>query len=334
MQAMRIFLGSSQEAVTRGTMGEIAVWIERFSHEPVPWNKPGLFLAGTYVFSRLLEISKEIDGALFVFAEDDRVWYRGDLTTQPRDNVLIEYGLFAGALGINRVVLCREGRPRTPSDLTGIISIDVTSNKRSQAELEMRAWLNSLEGQTGIVRLKSESLGPLHNRRFLDDTMNRVVGDLRRKHQALGSDLLRPRELLESLDVLFDRKTFRRESLLHCTLQNWTARLHAAYQTLEILGAYRRNLQDLGSPEQYRLYRRLLEAVDHYCMTMATYLFEQAIDESEAKKYVGTPEFSSRLPNERKFREEGGVLQDMDSSWDDSRKEACNVMDTLVAPLV
>src|SRR6266516_4329714 len=107
MQAMRIFLGSSQEAVTRGTMGEIAVWIERFSHEPVPWNKPGLFLAGTYVFSRLLEISKEIDGALFVFAEDDRVWYRGDLTTQPRDNVLIEYGLFAGALGINRVVLCR-----------------------------------------------------------------------------------------------------------------------------------------------------------------------------------------------------------------------------------
>jgi hypothetical protein len=330
---MRVFLGSSQEAVTRGTMGDIAVWIERFGHEPVPWNKPGLFLAGSYVFPRLLEISKEIEAALFIFAEDDQVWYRGDFTTQPRDNVLIEYGLFAGALGMNRAVLCREGKPRTPSDLTGIISIDVTNNKRSQAEVAMRAWLKSLEGQKDIARSGLERVGPLGNRRFFDAAINGVVSDLQRKHQVLGSDLLRPRELLESLDVLFDRKTFRQESLLSCTLQNWPDRLHIAYQTLEILRAYQRNIQYFGSPEQYKLYRRLLEAVDRYCMTMATYLFEQVIDENEVKKYVGTPEFSSRLPKKREFTEEGGVLQDMDSSWDDSRKEACNVMDTLLPPL-
>ncbi len=179
----------------------------------------------------------------------------------------------------------------------------------------------------------SEGVGPLRNKRFSDDTINRVLSELERKHRFHGSPLLPPRELYESLDVLFDRKTFRRESLLNCTLQNWTARLHAAYQTLEILKVYQGTVRDLGSPEEYRLYRQLLTAVDHYCMIMATYLFEKAVDESEVKNHIGKPEFSSHLPKERKFREEGGMLQDMNPSWDESRKEACKLMDTLISPV-
>jgi predicted nucleotide-binding protein with TIR-like domain len=331
---MRVFLGSSREAVDRGTTGEIAVWIERLDHEPVPWDKPGLFLPGIYLFSRLVEISKEVDAALFLFAEDDQVWYRGDFTKQPRDNVLIEYGLFAGALGMNRAILCREGTARTPSDLAGITYIDVTDNRRSEAQLQLRAWLKSLEVQKNIVGPdKAESVGPLRNRRFSDDTVNNVIRKLEKRHRAQGSDLLPPRELLESLNVLFNRKTFRHESLLQCTLQNWTARLHAAYQTLEVLRAYQDTVLDIGSRDQSRLYQQLLKVVDRYCMIMATYLFEEPVDESKVKKYIGTPEFNSHLSKERKFREARGVLQEMDPSWDESRQEAVKVMDELMLTL-
>jgi hypothetical protein len=198
---MKVFLGSSQEAVRRGTMSEIAVWIERLSHEPVPWNKPGLFLAGSYVFHRLVEISKEVDAALFIFAEDDQVWYRGDLTTQPRDNVLIEYGLFAGALGMDRAILCREGKPRTPSDLAGIIYLDVTENKRNQAELEMRAWLNSLAKPSRMDALISTT----QDRRPEDDLwpplleaareLERRLVDLSRVYRRQWTDPFTPESL-------------------------------------------------------------------------------------------------------------------------------------------
>jgi hypothetical protein len=188
----------------------------------------------------------------------------------------------------------------------------------------MMQWLNSLNRE-------SLSVGPLRNRRFFDETINRIVSDLERKHRASGSDLLRPREPLEALGILFDRETFRHESLLHCTYQNWTDRLHVAYQTLEILQAYQINMQARGTPKQKSLYPQLIDAVYHYCMTMARVLFETPVDEGEVKKYIGKPEFSSHLPKERKFREAGGMLQDMDPSWDKPRQKANKVMNTLSA---
>ena len=61
-----------------------------------------------------------VDAAVLIFSEDDQVWYRGDLGSQPRDNVLIEYGLFLGRLGQPRVIFCVRGKPRIAQDLQGI----------------------------------------------------------------------------------------------------------------------------------------------------------------------------------------------------------------------
>lgn len=138
-----------------------------------------------------------------------------------------------------------------------------------------------------------------------------------------------PRDLIESLDVLFDRKTFRHESLLECTLQNWQDRLHAAYQTLVVLQCYQSNIRDYGSSEQYKLYKQLLNAVDNYCMIMATHLFKGEFPESEVKKYIGTPEFANHLPTKLSFIMQGLALHDMNPLWDEPRKEACKVMDAL-----
>src|ERR1041384_6905202 len=99
MDKPRIFLGSSGkqekllQALTRG-LEEVA--------QVEPWTTS--FNPGTTTLERLLELTKEVDFAAFVFAQDD--WTTNAPTTEaagqasPRDNVVFEAGLFGGVLGM------------------------------------------------------------------------------------------------------------------------------------------------------------------------------------------------------------------------------------------
>src|SRR5205085_1813948 len=81
---MRIFLGSSGERLDDLT--RIGEWVAQAGHEPCPWNKPGLFPIGHFTFESLNEIKDKVDASIFIFSDDDKVWYRRDLTPIPRDN--------------------------------------------------------------------------------------------------------------------------------------------------------------------------------------------------------------------------------------------------------
>jgi len=136
---MRVFIGSSTDSLALVQM--IGAWIERAGHQPVPWNGPDLFIAGDFVLERLVKISRTIDAAILVFAESDRVGGPGERTTQPRDNVLIEYGLFIGALGKENTIVCVDGNPKLPTDLGGVVTVDISAPAREQAENKVRNWL-------------------------------------------------------------------------------------------------------------------------------------------------------------------------------------------------
>jgi hypothetical protein len=140
--AMKVFLGSSSESLDH--MFEIAMWLEAENLEPVPWNLPTLFLPGENTFLKLIEISRSVDGAVFVFAEDDMVWYRADTVSQPRDNVLLEYGLFVGAMGSKRAIICRRGCPKAATDLHGINWIDSSPGSIHRAQVQLKAWAQQL----------------------------------------------------------------------------------------------------------------------------------------------------------------------------------------------
>lgn len=145
---MRIFIGSSTEAASpTGVVADLAIWLDELGHEPVRWDEPGLFLPGQHIFARLLEVSKEVDAAILVFAEDDPVWYRNDLVNQPRDNVLLEYGLFAGSLGQRKVIVARAGKSKQPSDLSGIIHLDLSAGKRHLARVQLAHWAMSIDSK-------------------------------------------------------------------------------------------------------------------------------------------------------------------------------------------
>ena len=122
MNKPRIFLGSSGkqekllQALTRG-LEDIAV-VE-------PWT--AVFNPGTTTLERLIELSHEVDFAVFVFAQDD--WttvapaaapLAGTGQASPRDNVVFEAGLFGAAIGLRRTFILHARNSKLPSDLLGL----------------------------------------------------------------------------------------------------------------------------------------------------------------------------------------------------------------------
>jgi Predicted nucleotide-binding protein containing TIR-like domain len=119
----RIFLGSSAQqdkllqALTRGLqdVADVDAWTTVFN--------PGVSTLG-----RLVELTREVDFAAFVFAQDD--WTTKGASPEaasgqasPRDNVVFEAGLFGGALGIRRTFLLHADGAKLPTDLLGLTSI-------------------------------------------------------------------------------------------------------------------------------------------------------------------------------------------------------------------
>src|SRR5215204_2920168 len=125
MDKPRIFLGSSGkqtklvQALTRG--------LEDVAHVE-PWTSS--FNPGTTTLERLLELTREVDFAAFVFARDD--WTTatppasetpGSGQASPRDNVVFEAGLFGGVLGMRRTFILHASGAKLPTDLLGLTCV-------------------------------------------------------------------------------------------------------------------------------------------------------------------------------------------------------------------
>ena len=125
MEKPRMFLGSSAgqakllEGLTRGL--EDVARVE-------PWTTS--FNPGTSTLERLLELTREVDFAAFVFARDD--WTAagvpaspepGTGQASPRDNVVFEAGLFGGVLGMRRTFILHANGTKLPTDLLGLTCV-------------------------------------------------------------------------------------------------------------------------------------------------------------------------------------------------------------------
>ena len=119
----RIFLGSSAQqekllqALTRGLQdnADVDAWTTVFN-------------PGVSTLNQLVELTREVDFAAFVFAQDD--WTTKGASPEaasgqasPRDNVVFEAGLFGGALGIRRTFILHANGAKLPTDLLGLTSI-------------------------------------------------------------------------------------------------------------------------------------------------------------------------------------------------------------------
>ncbi|HEX8106982.1 MAG TPA: TIR domain-containing protein [Kofleriaceae bacterium] len=144
----RIFIGSSSRMIP--LVDEIARCLCSHGHEPLPWRQ--IFQHGDITIDRLFAQAREVDGAILVFSEDDRIEHRGNTRYQPGGNILIEFGLFLGCLGRRRAIICNHGDNRMPSDLAGLTYLDVgsqTDSIRPEAWDRIGLWAKDLTGITG-----------------------------------------------------------------------------------------------------------------------------------------------------------------------------------------
>jgi predicted nucleotide-binding protein len=119
----RLFIGSTTEAIQLAR--EVQAELDHEVQATV-WTQ-NLFTPGDPTWSRLVEMARtQFDFALFVFSGDDIVESRGAATRAPRDNVLLEYGLFVGAVGPDRTFFLfnRDHRPKIASDLAGVTALE------------------------------------------------------------------------------------------------------------------------------------------------------------------------------------------------------------------
>lgn len=150
----QVFIGFASKRDS--TVRLIKSWMKEFPVNPVPWNTPGTIRNGRSIFTELVRHSNEAVAAVFIFAGDDQVTSKGRTSRQTRDNVLIEYGLFAGKLGVERVAAIfytpayqSPESLKVPSDMQGLHHIHVPRGKYEQAKKQFKAWLSDLllEGQ-------------------------------------------------------------------------------------------------------------------------------------------------------------------------------------------
>jgi hypothetical protein len=144
-ERLTIFVGSSTEQLPIAE--SCATIIERANHTAIGWWNDGVFPAGRSLMPVLRELAHSVDGAIFFFAEDDKVWFRDEELGQPRDNVLIEYGLFMGSISDNspeRVVFCRVGSAKTASDVAGVLYIPYDANMKNAFATNIKNWLGRL----------------------------------------------------------------------------------------------------------------------------------------------------------------------------------------------
>lgn len=128
IQKPRVFVGSSKEALdTVYALQELL----QDDAEVVPWRHADFELSKTFIENIELELEKS-DFGVFVFSGDDEIISRGESKLGVRDNVLLEFGLFSGALGRSRTFIVAPseyGRDiKISSDLLGITVATYNSN--------------------------------------------------------------------------------------------------------------------------------------------------------------------------------------------------------------
>jgi hypothetical protein len=155
---MKIFVGSSTEAIDY--LEKVAIWIEEAGHTAIPWNKENAFPLGEYTLDSLVELSNKVDGAIFIFSPDDKIWYRKDKFNSARDNVIFEYGLFSGSISKSNVIFCRVGEVKDLTDLSGITYVNLS--QEALAKRKIKDWMKRVS-QNEYRSLKDQRIIPMFN---------------------------------------------------------------------------------------------------------------------------------------------------------------------------
>ncbi|KRE56157.1 hypothetical protein ASG70_03065 [Phycicoccus sp. Soil748] len=130
------------------------------------WDQ-SVFAPSGYALDSLLETAAAVDFAVLVVTPDDKTISRGETTASARDNIVLEFGLFAGALGRDRTYLLATGDIKLPTDVLGLTRLTYRpqSNGRAavtEAALQIEQQILSLGTLPRRVAVGGSSPEDLH----------------------------------------------------------------------------------------------------------------------------------------------------------------------------
>jgi hypothetical protein len=147
-----MFIGSSSEWIAAAEYLQDA--LQKHCEADV-WDQ-NVFTPTGESLGRLLDAAAgQYDFAALVFSPDDIVERRGNTSSAPRDNVILELGIFLGALGRDRVfMVCRQDHDlMLPTDLLGVSVMRYQPRDRPN----LRAQINPVALR---IRERLDELGP------------------------------------------------------------------------------------------------------------------------------------------------------------------------------
>ncbi len=152
----RIFLGSSGKQA--GLLDELTRGLEDVA-QVEPWTTS--FNPGTTTLERLLELTREVDFAAFLFAQDDWTATAANSSrpesgeASPRDNVVFEAGLFGGVLGMRRSFILHASSSKLPTDLLGLTCVryDQAAAPAEMADVSQKLR-KAIENEGRIARIE------------------------------------------------------------------------------------------------------------------------------------------------------------------------------------
>jgi predicted nucleotide-binding protein len=142
---MRVFVGSSSQGSKE--LAAVLLLVEKAHMTPKPWSRPGTFFVSGGTWEALLDMTRDVDAAAFVFREDDQSNVNNQLMAVTRDNVILEFGLFSGALGARHCAIFRKGESWIPNDLKGVTYISLDN---PCAEDEVRRWADQMRAEVEL----------------------------------------------------------------------------------------------------------------------------------------------------------------------------------------
>lgn len=140
----RIFIGSAGSPSSLEIAKKIAKVLELIGASVTIWNQENVFPIGVITIENIINISKNFHGGLFIFNKDDQITPIEDQIYTARDNVIIEAGIFIGALGKEAVAICKVSGVKKISDLDGLTYLRYEPNDIPSMYNKLESWLERI----------------------------------------------------------------------------------------------------------------------------------------------------------------------------------------------
>ncbi len=123
-----VFIASSGAA--KAVLDRVSCGLNSRNIKVNPWTDPDIFTPSGFTLDSLLAQSEIVDFAVIIATPDDLVrknsikfWRIGNFKQAARDNVLLEFGLFAGSLERQRVFVLEKNGVGLPTDMQGLTTL-------------------------------------------------------------------------------------------------------------------------------------------------------------------------------------------------------------------